>query len=143
MRVLMGVGNEMRGDDGIGAYIAEQFSAEGWKSFNCQTIPENYVTKICKMNPELVVIVDAADMGIAPGEVRLIPREKMSDLALSTHSMPLGLVMDHLAPAKVVLIGIQPKQIGEFLDLSDEAKTAAKRVMHALSSSSFFSLPSL
>lgn len=127
MNILMGVGNELRGDDGVGSYIAQRFEAKNWKAIDCSTVPENYAAVVKRDQPELVVIVDATDMNLPPGEMRIIPKEKIPELVLSSHSMPLSLLMDHLEPhcKKVVLIGIQPKKLDDFLELTDEVKAAA------------------
>ncbi len=132
MNVLMGVGNEMKGDDGVGPYVAQHFQAKGWESIDCAIVPENYVGKIQKLNPKLVVLVDATDMKLEPGAIRLVPREQIGELAISTHSLPLGLLMDFLAPTKVVLIGIQPKVVEDFVEMSEEVKAAANQVIQEL-----------
>ncbi|MFC2175252.1 hydrogenase maturation peptidase HycI [archaeon] len=134
MKILLGVGNELRGDDGIGPHVAQSFSADGWKSIDCSTVPENYTGVVKREGPGSIVIIDSADMGLEPGEVRVIPKEKIGGLAISTHSMPLSLLIDHLEESckDITLIGVQPKQVGDFLELSDEAKKAAQEIIQAL-----------
>ena len=58
MNVLLGVGNEMNGDDAIGVYVARKFKCDGWKAIDCATVPENYVGEIKRLKPEKVVIVE-------------------------------------------------------------------------------------
>ena len=140
MNILLGVGNELRGDDGIGVFVAKHFYAEGWKAIDCGMLPENYSSVVRKERPELLVIVDATDMGLEPGSIRAIPKEKIGGLALSTHSMPLSLLIDLLEPhcGKVVLVGIQPKTIADTVGLSPEAQQAAEKAIEKLKSSAFF-----
>ncbi len=131
MKVLLGVGNELRADEGCGSLLARWFKADGWVSIDGGTAPENFIGKIKKMNPDLVVIVDSADMGLEPGEVRIIPKEKIANYTITTHSMPLSMLMENFK--RCILIGIQPKKI-EFSEMSPEVKMAVERLMEILKS---------
>ena len=66
--ILLGIGNPLNGDDGVGIYVAEQFRKEGWIPLACGTAPENFTGIIRKTRPSCLVLVDAAAMGIFPGE---------------------------------------------------------------------------
>ena len=130
MNVLLGVGNESNGDDGIGVYIAKKFRHKDWVAIDCATVPENYIGKIVRYNPEKIVIVDAADMGLKPGEIRRIPKEKVGKASFSTHSIPLSLFISHLKEltgASIYLIGIQPKSL--YGKMSEEVRRAAEKVI--------------
>ena len=122
MDVLLGIGNEMRGDDGVGPYIAQSLKPGKWKAIDCGTVPENYTKDARGANT--VLIVDATDMGLEPGSIRIIPRERIGDLAISTHSMPLSMLIDYLKEScgEIIMIGIQPKQVADFIEMSDEVK---------------------
>jgi hydrogenase 3 maturation protease len=64
--------------------------------------------------PVKILIIDAADMGLHPGEIRIIPKRKISQTSFSTHSMPLSIFIDHMykiLKADIILVGIQPKQM--------------------------------
>ena len=114
MNILLGIGNEMHGDDGIGIYIARKLHHKNWISIDCLTVPENYSGEIARLKPEKVVIIDAADMGLKPGEIRRIPKDKIGRASFSTHSIPISLFISHLeqlTKAQIYLIGIQPKSM--------------------------------
>jgi len=135
MKVLIGVGNEMNGDDGIGVYVAKNFRHENWVAIDCETVPENYIGEIGKYKPEEIVIVDASDMGLKPGSIRRIPKEKIGRASFSTHSIPLSLFMSHveeLFHSKVHLIGIQPKSM--YGEINEEVKEAGKKLIEYLKS---------
>jgi len=130
MNILMGVGNDTRGDDGIGVYIARKFKKDGWISMDCSTVPENYLGKVIKYRPEKLVIVDAAEMGLKAGEIRRIPKHRMGMASFSTHSLPLSLFIDHVerrCEAEIVVIGIQP--LNMYGEMSEEVKKAGDRVI--------------
>lgn len=130
MKVLIGVGNEMNGDDGIGVYIAKNFRHKDWIAIDCETVPENYIGEIKKYRPEEIIIVDASDMRLEPGAIRRIRKEKIGKASFSTHSIPLSLFISHveeLFHSKVHLIGIQPKSM--YGEISEEVREAGKKLI--------------
>ncbi len=130
MNILLGIGNELNGDDAIGIWVARKFKADGWISIDCATVPENYIGDIARAKPEEIVLVDAAEMGLEPGEIRIIPKEKLSKASFSTHTIPLSIFMTHLGQmtrAKIYLIGIQPKRV--YGDMSREVMKAGEKVI--------------
>ena len=110
VNVLMGIGNELKGDDGIGNILAREFSEDGWLSIACETVPENFTGVVKRERPKMLVIVDAADMGIMPGELRIIPNGKLGSAGFGTHGMPLSNFVSHLHgfAKDIVFIGVQP-----------------------------------
>ena len=57
MILVMCIGNEMNGDDGIGPYIAENFpDVKDFKVVNCETVPENFVY-MAKMQIGLLLLM--------------------------------------------------------------------------------------
>ncbi len=140
--VLVGVGNSMGADDGIGCYISDRFKKRqipGWRSINCGTVPENFTSVIRKGDPKTVVIVDSAEMRLPPGEFRIIPTEKLSKLALTTHAMPLSVLISYIEKSvpKVIFIGIQPKKLGTGTELSPELLKSAEDLIKYLEDKEF------
>ncbi len=135
--ILMGIGNEVNGDDAVGVMIAKKFSKPGWKSINCETVPENFLGVVRREKPELLVLVDATDMGLAPGEIRIIPKRRLNSEADGTHSMSLRFLVNELEKhaGKTLFIGIQPKsmEIGE--TISEEVLKAAESLMRIMKDS--------
>ena len=128
--VLLGIGNPLRGDDGAGSFIANHFHHQGWISLDGKSAPENFTSIIRKIQPQLLVIIDSTQMNLRAGSIRIIPTHKIVSLQLSTHSLPLHLLMEYLAPycQETLFIGIQPLslQIGEHLS---EPVLAASKVL--------------
>lgn len=132
MKLLFGVGNENNGDDGIGPYVARRANFEGWRGVNCSVTPENFTSLAKKEKPELLVLVDATEMGLEPGDMRIVPASRIDELTLSTHYIPLSILIRYLSESakKVVFVGIQPKCLeGE---LSKEAREGAERLLEYL-----------
>ncbi|GAB7016157.1 hydrogenase 3 maturation endopeptidase HyCI [Methanogenium cariaci] len=112
--MLFGVGNTMLGDDGIGPRVAERMNGcPGWHAADCGTAPENFTGVVRKMRPRILVIVDAADMRLSPGEFRRIHPDAVGQAGFDTHSLPLTHIIEYLRETvpkmpEIMLIGIQP-----------------------------------
>lgn len=132
--ILLGVGNLMRADDGIGCYIAKKFKHKGWKSIDTGTMPENFTSLVRKESPKFVVIVDSTEMGLKSGEFRIIPKEKLSKLMLTTHAMPLSVLISYLEEfvPEVIFIGIQPKIIENKEEINPQLLVSAKNIIQIL-----------
>ncbi|ASJ14499.1 hydrogenase 3 maturation endopeptidase HyCI [Thermococcus radiotolerans] len=124
--VVCGIGNEVRGDDAFGILVAERLK-ELVKNpnvliLNCGEVPESYTGKITKFEPDLVVFVDAVDFGGEHGEVILADPEGTLGEAVSTHSLPLKVLVGYLKTrlnAEFVLLGCQPAVLGLFQEPSE------------------------
>jgi hydrogenase 3 maturation protease len=90
---------------------------------DCGPVPENYTGKIRRMQPEVIILVDAVDFGGRPGETILTEAENAGGATLSTHSMPLSIFCKMLPESKIYLLGIQPKS---FDKMSDEIQSSGK-----------------
>lgn len=130
MNVLLGVGNELMGDDGIGPAIVKKFAGRT-DIFSAGTAaPEDYIGKVSQLRPQKMVIVDCANMGLKPGEYRLIKQSDIAGFNLSTHNVPLKLFLKavHGHVGRIFLIGIQPKTMGFAQDMSREVRASMSAV---------------
>jgi len=135
MNILLGIGNGDRGDDGIGPFIASRFKHPDWLSIDAGTAPENFTGVVRKHKPELLVLVDAADMGLTPGAIRRIPRVLIQDTGWSTHMLPLYHVIDFLAgtvTGEIIVIGIQPGGREYDAPMTNPVLCAAEEVLKIL-----------
>lgn len=122
--IVVGVGNRLRCDDGVGCQIIDLLKEGCGKGrtdievLDAGTVPENYIEPIIEKNPQRVLFVDACLFGGSPGEFRLFESESFEKLALpnfSTHTLPLNLLAELInvdTGARVYLLGIQPYQRG-------------------------------
>jgi hydrogenase 3 maturation protease len=109
--LFLGVGNHERGDDAIGTVVVSKLRTE--HKLDCGPVPENYTGKIRRMEPEVIIMIDAVDFGGNPGELILTEAENAKGLTLSTHSMPISIFCKMLPKSKIYLLGIQPKSFDE------------------------------
>ena len=137
--ILMGIGNILRGDDGIGSIIAKNFNDDDWLSIDCGIAPENFTTIVSKNKPNLVVLIDVAAMDIKAGEFRIIDPEKISEMQLTTHSIPLSFLISYFKnyTRKIIFIGIQPKIIEYSTTVSPEIIKSAEEIKTILKNKKF------
>jgi hydrogenase 3 maturation protease len=120
--LIMCIGNRDGGDDAIGPYVADKLREEQINVvvLDCGVTPENYTSVVKQHNPQHLIIVDAVDMGLEPGELRIVPKEKIGRMHISTHGIPISVLIDYLEQyiGKISFIGIQPKTMsGSMTDI--------------------------
>lgn len=136
--VLLCVGNSMMGDDGAGPLLAELCAADPpgrWQVIDGGSAPENDVVAIRELRPERLLIVDATDMGLMPGEARVIDPDDIAELFLmTTHNMPLNYLIDQLKEdvGEVIFLGIQPDIVGFYYPMTAAVKTAVEDIYQRL-----------
>lgn len=89
--------------------------------------------------PDLILLVDAAYMNVAVGEIHFLDPQEISGINFSTHMLPLSVLVDYLrqeTAASVSVIGIQPGNT-DFDTVPCEAVTAACMQLSAAIVSSF------
>ncbi|MCD6495863.1 MAG: hydrogenase maturation peptidase HycI [Candidatus Aenigmarchaeota archaeon] len=145
MNMLMGIGSEINGDDAAGVMVAKRFRKAGWKSVNCETVPENFVPVVRRERPQVLVIVDASDMGLEAGEIRLIPKNRLNSETDSTHSMSLRFLADELEKhaGRILFIGIQPKVMNICGEVSHEVSKAVEKLLDMLQKADFSHIKTL
>ncbi len=116
--LVLTVGNELRGDDGLGPYLAsllrEPLTGMGHVLIDAGTVPENFTGSIRKEKPSHILIVDAVQMEAEPGTSGFIERERISEYSISTHAMPLSFLVKYLEEQgdyRIALIGIRPENL--------------------------------
>lgn len=138
-KVLLCVGNSMMGDDGAGPLLAEkcQASPQGdWVVLDGGSVPENDIAAIRELRPELLLIVDATDMQLNPGETRIIDPDDIAQMfMMTTHNMPLNYLIVQLKEdvGEVVFLGIQPDIVGFYYPMTEAVKEAVEQVYQRLS----------
>ncbi len=118
--IIVGIGNTLKGDDGAGPFICEQLRKAGVNAevIDAGTVPENYIQPIVKNAPQNLLVIDAIDFGVSPGEIGIFRPEQLSSLVISTHILSPRHFVDMIRQdldADVYFVGIQPAQtrIGE------------------------------
>ncbi len=139
--VVCGVGNELRGDDGVGLYVAQRLLALEMPSFvaviPCGEVPENYLSEVVSHDPSHVILVDAAQAGLNPGTLVQAEEDDIWGHAVSTHRLPLSLfcrIVSRQKGARVdtFLLGVQIQSCGFGEPLSPMVREGADSLVAGL-----------
>ncbi len=135
--VIIGMGNSLKGDDGIGPFVCNELSKKALAAdiINAGTVPENYIQRIIKMEPDALLVIDAIDFGGEAGRIRLLRPEQLNKSAFSTHTLSPHLFIEMIQQSKkvdVYIIGIQPKQIKLGEGISKEVRQSAEELVSEL-----------
>lgn len=148
--LVLGIGNRLGGDDAAGNLLVDALARNQQTAgdpspghivaIDAGVAPETYTPVIRRHRPDLLILVDAADMGLAPGSLRVITPQAVTVPSFSTHNMPLSMLMSYVKQfcGAVVLVGVQPEQtqigsqtskavdigIGELADVILEGRVA-------------------
>jgi hydrogenase 3 maturation protease len=129
--LVMCIGNRDGGDDAVGPYIADKLNYV-FNVIDCGTSPENYIGVVKKKNPKHLIIIDAVEMGLKPGNIRVIPRDKIGVMTISTHGIPISLIIEYLEQnlKSIVFIGIQPEKMSG--QMSEVVRTEADNLINLI-----------
>jgi hydrogenase 3 maturation protease len=138
--VVAGIGNPIRMDDFVGVKIVQDLQGklpEDVQLIECETVPESFMDEIIELKPTHVLLIDAAVMGLRPGEVRLLDAEKVTNFPpISTHMLPLRVFCDYitqLTNARIALLLIEPNKTEFGEGMTSEVEAAAKKITALLS----------
>jgi hydrogenase 3 maturation protease len=124
---IVGIGNNLRNDDAAGMLVARELrhrecAADAGHLLVIQAghAPENVTGELRSFAPDLILLIDAAEMRDVPGAICWVPIQSIQGMSASTHSLPLSMLARYLTlelNCMVALIGIQPKSndVGEIV----------------------------
>ena len=134
--VIVCVGHELAGDDAAGPLVARALAGKlPWPLYDARTVPENFLMKIAGHRPEVVLLIDAIDLGLPPGSVRLLEAADITGQGPSTHGpAPIAFLdlLNMVHPCRRLVLGIQPRQTQFGQPPSPEVVAAVDRVAQAL-----------
>ena len=156
--VILGIGNDIRGDDGLGPYIIEElsnkkealednsdidsiFDLKDLFLINGGSVPENFTSKIKSYekiksyDPSHIILIDASLMNKEPGDIEIVNKENISNVSISTHSMSLAYLIKFLElekPFEILFIGIEPEIMDLSFELSDKIQKASDDLVEIL-----------
>ncbi|MCD6423579.1 MAG: hydrogenase maturation protease [Elusimicrobia bacterium] len=130
--VVVCIGNELKADDGIGPFIAKRAREFSKIFIDAGMAPENYFFMLYSIPQKIIIVIDAVDMGLKPGEVQILPLEKLTIQGISTHSLGIKEVFSLLEMngKEIYFIGIQPKSVELEGKISDEVLKTAEEILN-------------
>lgn len=137
--VIAGIGNPMRMDDFVGVKIAQDLKGKvsgRVMLLECETVPESYVQQILDFDPTHLLLIDAAFLGLKPGEAKLVnPEQLVGSSAFSTHMLPLRIFCEYLRKElkiSIALLLIEPKKTDFGEGLEPEISSSASKIAKIL-----------
>jgi len=142
--IVLGIGNRLGGDDAAGTHVVDMLNQRRHRakavppteimSIDTGTAPESYTSVIRQHQPDLLILVDAADMGLPPGAVRIVTPERISILSFSTHHVPLSMFIPYVEEfcGKILLVGLQPQRTETGTGISKAVHKSVKKLAEAI-----------
>lgn len=137
---ILGVGNELNGDDGAGVKAAR--ALRSFFAGNPHTIlieaglaPENFTGPLRRFQPGLVLIIDAGQMDEPPGTVAWVKWQDTDGLSASSHSLPPSVLATYLIEelhCQVALLVIQVEGIEMGRPISPPVKKAVAQITRTI-----------
>ncbi len=140
--LVVGIGNILLKDEGVGVRAVEAMMSLEWPEtvelLDGGTSGADLLDHVA--NRRKVIVVDAVDADAPPGTVLRFSGEDLARREgerFSLHELGLLEILAMArqlgcAPREVVIIGIQPKEIGPGLELSDEVAAVLPRVLESV-----------
>jgi len=137
--VIAGIGNPIRKDDFVGVKIVQDLQdkvSENVFLIECETVPESFLYQIVKFNPTHILLIDAAILGLKPGESKLMGSEELASFsAFSTHILPLKVFCEYLGKmtkAKIALLLIEPGETDFGEGLTPLVEASSRKITNIL-----------
>ena len=135
--IIVGIGNTLKGDDGVGPLVCEQLRQAGIAAeiIDAGTVPENYIQRITKKAPQNLLIIDAIDFGAGPGTIKIFEPHELNAFIVSTHTLSPRLFAELVSrniKVDIYFVGIQPAQTQLGQSVSAEAAQAAEQLSQSL-----------
>ena len=134
---VLGLGNTDRADDGAGVLVAlalkKLFPSYSYSEHDGV---EGIVLDISEKNEHATVLfVDAADMKLDPGSIKIIPRQEIRETEITTHRVAVALMASILERAgkTAAIICIQPMTIEFRGRVSGPVRSTINRLVSVLS----------
>lgn len=137
---LIGVGNILLKDEGVGVRVAEELKKKHWPS-SVEVIDggvAGFGLIDFFLESAKVFLIDAADMNLPPGTIRRFaadairlpeeaPKFSMHDVSL-LEVLGITRALDS-SPRPIIIIGIQPKEISWGMELTPEIQAVVPKAV--------------
>lgn len=142
--VILGVGNVLQRDDGVGVKVLKTLEAAYRFPENVELVDGGTVgmgLASLLVDLDWLIVVDAVDMEGTPGEIKLLSGEEFrlasATLKLSPHQVGfldliMALELESRAPKEIVLLGVIPEIIDDIPGLSPKVEAAVGDVVERI-----------
>ena len=137
--VIVGVGNPLRRDDGVGVEAIKRLRGrivnDDVLLIESESVPESFIEPIVAFNPSHILVIDAALIGLESGSMKLTDSSDLLGVTVSTHALPIQVFCTYLAQvtqSRIALLLIQPKNVDFGEEISTELEKAVTRIADVL-----------
>jgi hydrogenase 3 maturation protease len=132
--LFVGIGNVLRMDDGAGVFISSGIkNKSNISALTVEVSLENYIGKINSLNPDILILIDTIDIGMAPGSYKLLQVDQIKDMTFNTHNISLKRLSEFFK-MQVYLLGIQPEKIDFGENMSYIVRKEAEKIVNIINS---------
>ena len=130
--LFAGIGNVLKSDDGAGVYISSRIISNNHiLALTVETGIENHIGKINSLDPDILVLVDCADIKLHPGSFKILNINQIEDLTFNTHNISLSRLPDFFN-MPVYALAIQPENIHFGENISYIVKEIADKIINRI-----------
>jgi len=145
--VIIGIGNNQRQDDEAGLLVVQNLIAEikdvpgNYYLIEGIGPPQYYIHEINDWKPTHLLMIDAADLGLPPGSIRIIDKKYLSRAALSSHTLSKNTLLDFLISfnpeLKIYILAIQAESIMIDEKMTENVSSSVKELTKILEETFF------
>ena len=130
------MGNILRGDDAFGPELIARLREDtDAVCIDAGTAPENYAGKVIKEDPDTVIIIDAAHLGLKPGEYEVLDKKEIAKSGLTTHDLSPQMFIGFLEEqvrADIYMLAVQPENVAFGEEMSGPVKEALSQLARTI-----------
>lgn len=140
--VILGVGSVLMADDAAGVMITDTLCERFGENVGDRVFivsggnaPECLTGVIKAIEPDTVLIIDAADIKGSPGDCIDIHPSVVCGVSFSTHMLPLKVMLEYLQKevgCKTVILGIQPESLEFAGDMTPQVRETVDELIQTL-----------
>ena len=135
--LLVGIGNVLRSDDGVGVYIGRKIAEScSIPVIIAEVSIENYIGKINGLNPDILILADCVNLNEEPGSWKILNINELEDLTYNTHNLSLRRLGDFFT-MQVYVLAIQPANLRFGEALTPEVKKSADEIIQLILQNNF------
>jgi hydrogenase 3 maturation protease len=137
---ILGIGNEMNGDDAAGVMAARRLKEHLVGRSNILIIdggstPENFSGPLRRFRPDWIILLDIGQMEAEPGTIEWLEMSEIEGVTAATHGLPVSLLAMYLMSETNCQVGallIQPVSLEFERALSTAVSLAVDELVEGL-----------
>jgi len=137
---ILGVGNELNGDDAAGVLAARRLEERLSGDSNILILeggaaPENFSGPLRRFSPDWLIFLDIAQMEVEPGYIDWLEMSEIEGVTATTHGLPVSMLANFLIAETKCQVGallIQPASLIFDGALSTEVHAAVDELVDGL-----------